>query len=75
MHEYILAGWGMPIGEFRPRHLPALDSSDGKAGEMFDLEALAETCKQLNRWTFFVSSNPFNMPGGVSSPPNAQAIF
>lgn len=57
MHEYLLAGWGMPIGE------------------LFDLEALAETCKQLNRWTFFVSSSPFNMPGGVSSPPNAQAIF
>ncbi|VUC32450.1 unnamed protein product [Clonostachys rosea] len=57
MHEYMLAGWGMPIGE------------------MFDLERLAETCKTLQRWTFFVSSTPFNMPGGISSPPNAQAIF
>ncbi|KAI1335077.1 hypothetical protein F5Y15DRAFT_399502 [Xylariaceae sp. FL0016] len=57
MHEYMLAGWGMPIGE------------------MFDLEKLAETCKKLQRWTFFVSSSPFNMPGGISSPPNAQAIF
>ncbi|KAJ4184046.1 hypothetical protein NW767_013389 [Fusarium falciforme] len=57
MHEYMLAGWGMPIGE------------------LFDLERLAETCKELNRWTFFVSSSPFNMQGGISSPPNAQAIF
>ncbi|KAL0261448.1 hypothetical protein SLS55_002878 [Diplodia seriata] len=57
MHEYILAGWGVPIGE------------------MFDLEELAAMCKQLNRWTFFVSSVPLNMPGGVSSPPNAMAIF
>ncbi|KAH7240763.1 uncharacterized protein BKA55DRAFT_648869 [Fusarium redolens] len=57
MHEYMLAGWGMPIGE------------------LFDLERLAETCKQLNRWTFFMSSTPFNMKGGISSPPNAQAIF
>ncbi|KAI9896093.1 hypothetical protein N3K66_008993 [Trichothecium roseum] len=57
MHEYMLAGWGMPIGE------------------LFDLERLSETCKELNRWTFFVSSSPFNMPGGISSPPNAQAIF
>ncbi|KAH7357952.1 hypothetical protein B0T11DRAFT_319149 [Plectosphaerella cucumerina] len=57
MHEYMLAGWGMPIGE------------------MFDLERLAETCKKLNRWAFFVSSTPLNMPGGISSPPNAQAIF
>jgi hypothetical protein len=45
------------------------------AGEMFDLERLVETCKKLNRWTFFVSSAPLNMPGGISSPPNAQAIF
>ncbi|EKJ74592.1 hypothetical protein FPSE_05342 [Fusarium pseudograminearum CS3096] len=57
MHEYMLAGWGMPIGE------------------LFDLERLAETCKQLNRWTFFMVSSPFNMKGGISSPPNAQAIF
>ncbi|CAG1989651.1 unnamed protein product [Fusarium graminearum] len=57
MHEYMLAGWGMPIGE------------------LFDLEKLAETCKQLNRWTFFMVSSPFNMKGGISSPPNAQAIF
>ncbi|KAH7057058.1 hypothetical protein B0J12DRAFT_402507 [Macrophomina phaseolina] len=57
MHEFILAGWGVPIGE------------------MFDLEELAAMCKELNRWTFFVSSVPLNMPGGVSSPPNAMAIF
>jgi hypothetical protein len=42
---------------------------------MFDLEALAETCREFNRWTFFLSSMPLNMPGGVSSPPNALAIF
>jgi hypothetical protein len=45
------------------------------AGELFDLEKLSETCKQLNRWTFFMVSSPFNMKGGISSPPNAQAIF
>lgn len=45
------------------------------AGELFDLEELAAMCKELNRWTFFVSSVPLNMPGGVSSPPNAMAIF
>jgi kynurenine formamidase len=57
LHEYLLAGWGMPIGE------------------MFDLEALAEICKEEKRWTFFVTSTPFNMPGGVSSPPNCMALF
>ncbi|ORY03941.1 hypothetical protein BCR34DRAFT_491956 [Clohesyomyces aquaticus] len=57
LHEYLLAGWGMPIGE------------------MFDLEELSRLCKELNRWTFFVTSTPLNMPGGVSSPPNCMAIF
>ncbi|MDI1490406.1 MAG: hypothetical protein OHK93_001609 [Ramalina farinacea] len=44
-------------------------------GEMFDLERLAELCKRLNRWTFFVSSAPLNHPRGVASPPNCIAIF
>jgi kynurenine formamidase len=57
LHEYLLAGWGMPIGE------------------MFDLEALADICEEEQRWTFFVTSAPFNMPGGVSSPPNCMALF
>ncbi|KAF2872623.1 hypothetical protein BDV95DRAFT_628226 [Massariosphaeria phaeospora] len=44
-------------------------------GEMFDLEALSDICRELQRWTFFVTSAPLNMPGGVSSPPNCMAIF
>ncbi|KIY03201.1 uncharacterized protein Z520_01668 [Fonsecaea multimorphosa CBS 102226] len=57
MHEWLLPGWGMPIGE------------------LFDLERLSRMCKELDRYTFFVTSMPLNMPGGVSSPPNAMAIF
>ncbi|GKT84672.1 hypothetical protein Ct61P_02522 [Colletotrichum tofieldiae] len=48
MHEVLLAGWGMPIGE------------------LFDLEALAERCRQEKRWSFFVVSEPCNVPGGVA---------
>ncbi|KAK7207673.1 hypothetical protein BZA70DRAFT_271907 [Myxozyma melibiosi] len=44
-------------------------------GEMFDLEALSALCKKLGRYSFFVSSVPSNAVGGVSSPPNAVAIF
>ncbi|KAK1965968.1 hypothetical protein LY78DRAFT_681296 [Colletotrichum sublineola] len=44
-------------------------------GEMFDLEALSVKCRELGRWTFFVSSVPLKVPGGVASPPNAVAIF
>lgn len=57
MHNYCLAGWGVPIGE------------------MFDLERLAELCKKLNRWTFFVTSSPLNHPRAVSTPPNCMALF
>jgi hypothetical protein len=32
-------------------------------GEMFDLEKLAKTCRENNRWTFFVTSQPANVPG------------
>ncbi|KAK3673038.1 hypothetical protein LTR78_007149 [Recurvomyces mirabilis] len=57
LHEVMLGGWGMPIGE------------------LFDLETVAEHCKSLGRWSFFMSSEPCNVPGGVASPPNALAIF
>lgn len=42
---------------------------------MFDLEKLAEMCKKKKRWTFFFSSAPANVLGGVSSHANAQAFF
>ncbi|KAF2724576.1 hypothetical protein K431DRAFT_217609 [Polychaeton citri CBS 116435] len=57
LHEVMLAGWGMPIGE------------------LFDLEKLAEYCEQVGRYSFFVMSEPVNVPGGVASPPNILAIF
>lgn len=57
LHEYILALWGMPLGE------------------MLDLEKLAQTCRQKNRWTFFFTAAPANVPGGVSSHVNGTAIF
>ncbi|KAI1816689.1 hypothetical protein GGS20DRAFT_583203 [Poronia punctata] len=44
-------------------------------GELFDLEKLAEHCRKEGRWSFFVSSEPCNVPGGVASPPNVLAIF
>lgn len=44
-------------------------------GELFDLEKLSEHCKEVNRWSFFVSSEVCNVPGGVASPPNILAIF
>ncbi|KAK1037961.1 hypothetical protein LTS16_012413 [Friedmanniomyces endolithicus] len=57
LHEVMLGGWGMPIGE------------------LFDLEALGKHCREVGRWSFFLTSEPVNVPGGVASPPNALAIF
>ncbi|KAJ3476771.1 hypothetical protein NLI96_g10931 [Meripilus lineatus] len=44
-------------------------------GEFFDLEKLSTTCKETGRYTFFFSSWPLNILGGVASPPNAAAYF
>jgi len=44
-------------------------------GEMFDVEALSITCKETGRYTFFFSSWPLNVLGGIASPPNAAAYF
>ncbi|KAI9048408.1 hypothetical protein LZ554_007244 [Drepanopeziza brunnea f. sp. 'monogermtubi'] len=57
MHEWLLAGWGIPVGE------------------LFDLGRLAAECARLGKWTFFFSSVPLNVPGGVASPPNGVAIL
>lgn len=44
-------------------------------GELFELDALAETCSKLGRWSFFFTSSPLNYTGAVATPPNAMAIF
>jgi kynurenine formamidase len=43
-------------------------------GEMWNLEELAEDCANDQRYEFFFTSAPLNIPGGVGSPPNALAI-
>ncbi|KAK8133763.1 hypothetical protein PG984_005775 [Apiospora sp. TS-2023a] len=44
-------------------------------GELWDLERLGEICGDLNRWSFFLTSAPLNVRGGVGSPPGAIAVF
>ncbi|KAH0841820.1 hypothetical protein FOPE_06970 [Fonsecaea pedrosoi] len=80
-HIVAVAGDGVSF-EVRPNHDPQWDLHHillagwgVPIGEMFDLERLAETCKRLGRWTFFVTSSPLNHPRAVSSPPNCMAIF
>ncbi|KKK19516.1 hypothetical protein ARAM_003489 [Aspergillus rambellii] len=57
LHEFILALWGMPLGE------------------MWDLDRLAAKCAERERWTFFMTSAPANVPGGISTHANAIAIL
>ncbi|KAF5542027.1 cyclase [Fusarium phyllophilum] len=44
-------------------------------GELFDLKELEEKCRERKRWTFFLTSVPLKVPGGVASPGNAVAIL
>ncbi|KAL9110992.1 MAG: hypothetical protein Q9227_004607 [Pyrenula ochraceoflavens] len=44
-------------------------------GEMIDCERLAAKCRERGQWTFFMTSAPANVPGGVGTHPNATAIF
>ncbi|KAL2204654.1 putative cyclase [Sarocladium strictum] len=44
-------------------------------GELFDLDTLAEVCRESGRWSFMFTSAPLNYTGAVASPPNAIAIL
>lgn len=37
-------------------------------GEMWNLEELSKLCEQEKRWSFFLTSSPLHVPGGVGSP-------
>jgi kynurenine formamidase len=44
-------------------------------GEIFDLEVLAERCREEKRYEFFFAAQPLVITGGVGSPINPIAIF
>ncbi|KAE8346410.1 hypothetical protein BDV24DRAFT_147581 [Aspergillus arachidicola] len=44
-------------------------------GELLWLEDLARACDEHKKWTFFLTSVPLNVPGGVASPANMIAIL
>ncbi|KAJ5883757.1 uncharacterized protein N7473_010643 [Penicillium subrubescens] len=65
--------WPVPQMDFLHQSLLALWGCP--IGEMWDLERLAEKCRERGKWTFFMTSAPANMPGGVGSHANATAIL
>lgn len=44
-------------------------------GELWNLEQLAIECKRVGKWSFFLTSQPLDIPGGIASPSNAMAII
>lgn len=44
-------------------------------GELWNLEKLAEECRRHKKWSFFLTSQPLDVPGGIASPSNAMAIL
>jgi Putative cyclase len=44
-------------------------------GELWNLEELAVACKRRKKWSFFLTSQPLDVPGGVASPCNAMAVL
>jgi len=44
-------------------------------GELWNLEELAAACSDQTKYSFFFTSAPLNVQGGVASPPNALAIL
>jgi len=43
--------------------------------ELLDLEKLAAKCKELGRYSFFVTIQTLDVVSGIASPPNAMAIL
>ncbi|KAI0119328.1 hypothetical protein F4814DRAFT_236141 [Daldinia grandis] len=67
--------WPAPPDSQHILHEVLLSGWGCPIGELFDLEKLAAYCEAQKRWSFFVVSEPCNVPGGVASPPNILAIF
>ncbi|KAH7012807.1 putative cyclase-domain-containing protein, partial [Ilyonectria destructans] len=44
-------------------------------GELWDLERLSEVCEERKQWSFFLTSAPLHVYGGVGTPPNIIAVL
>lgn len=53
--------WPVPEQEYLHESLLALWGCP--LGEMWDLEKLAVRCRDMGKWTFFMTSAPANVPG------------
>ncbi|ABK71380.1 cyclase family protein [Mycolicibacterium smegmatis] len=73
--------WGAEVqpndtpGVFQPLHLILLANAGMTIGEIFDLERLADVCRQQERYEFFFVAPPLPITAAVGSPVNPLAIF
>jgi kynurenine formamidase len=58
-----------------PLHMICLRDMGLTFGEIFDLDEVAESCSQDNRWDFFFTAPPLPIVGAVGSPINPLAIL
>jgi hypothetical protein len=65
------ASVGMPA----PIHVVALVAMGLWLIDNVALEALAETCRRLQRWEFMMSISALRIAGGTGSPVNPIATF
>ncbi|BDV31961.1 cyclase family protein [Microbacterium terricola] len=63
------------VPSFQPLHQVVIPNIGLTIGEMWDLDALAESCVERGRWDFLLSAPPLPITGAVGSPINPVAIF
>ena len=62
-------------GVTQPVHTMLIAGFGSNIFDNMDLEALAETATQENRWEFMLSAGPIPVEGGTGSPLNPIAVF
>ena len=73
--------WGFEVRpnefteSFQPLHQIAIPNMGLTIGEMWDLDALADACRERGRWEFLLTAPPLRITGAVGSPVNPLAIF
>lgn len=73
--------WGFEVRpnefteSFQPLHQIAIPNMGLTIGEMWDLDALADACRDRGRWEFLLTAPPLRITGAVGSPVNPLAIF
>ena len=76
LHEWLLAGWGMPIGEmFDLEKLSQHCKETGRYTFFLSSVPLKVHCSKALRWISLKADFREQVIGGVASPPCAVAIF